>query len=129
MANDGPGTGREGESAEAGAGPLTLAQLQGTEAEVVGSDGKKVGDLKIVGDADLVVGRTLRSDLHVPVRRVREVTADDKVVLNVSADEAQKAQPSGSSTDTSDHPEGFSPSEEQEKGALGLVRDDTQETK
>jgi hypothetical protein len=59
---------------------------------VVGSDGEKVGDLKTVGDADFVVGRTLRSDLHVPIRHVREVTADHKIVLDVSADEAKEAR-------------------------------------
>lgn len=57
---------------------------------MVGSDGEKVGDLKTVGDADFVVGRTLRRDLHVPVKHVREVTADNKIVLDVSADERRR---------------------------------------
>ncbi len=47
-------------SVRSGHGPQTLAQLQATGAEVVGSDGKKVGDLKEVGDADFLIERTLR---------------------------------------------------------------------
>jgi hypothetical protein len=39
-------TGATERSAEAGQGPQTLAQMQGTGAKVVGSDGEKVGDLK-----------------------------------------------------------------------------------
>ena len=112
-----------------GAGPQTLAQLQGTGAEVVGSDGEKVGDLKTVGDADIVVGRTLRRDLHVPVRYVREVTADDKIVLNVSAGEAKEARWGSASTDTSGGGEGFSDSARVEKGAFELGEENTQETK
>lgn len=127
MANEGAGT--SGERFDAGGGPQTLAQLQGTGAEVFGSDGEKVGDLKIVGDAEIVVGRRLlKSDLHVPIRHVKEATADGEVVLDVSAEEAQEIQSGGAATDTSD-PEGFSQSEKLEKGALGLVRDDSQETK
>jgi hypothetical protein len=103
--------------------------LQGTGAEVVGSDGGKVGDLKTVGDADVVVGRTLRSDLHVPVRHVREVTDDGKIVLDVSAEEAKEARWGGASTDTSGGAEDFSESASLEKGALGLAGDDTQDTK
>lgn len=129
MANDGPGVGHSGERSEAGGGPQTLAQVQGTGAEVFGSDGEKVGDLKTVGDADIVVGRTLlRSDLHVPVARVREVTADNKIVLDVSAEEAKKARWGGPSTDTSGGAEGFSESARVGKGALELVEEDTQET-
>jgi hypothetical protein len=130
MANDGPGAGSRGESSDAGGGPQTLAQLQGTGAEVVGSDGEKVGDLKTVGDADIVVGRPLlRSDLHVPVARVREVTADNRVVLDVSAEGAKEARWGGPSTDTSGGAEGFSESAPVGKGALELVEEDSQETK
>ncbi len=92
MANGGSGTGPRGQRFEGDAGPQTLAQLQATGAEVFGSDGEKVGDLKTVGDADLVVGRTLRSDLHVPVARVREVTEDNRIVLDVSAEEPKEAR-------------------------------------
>ena len=112
-----------------GEGPQTLAQLQSTGAVVVGSDGEKVGDLKTVGDADFVVGRTLRQDLHVPVKHVREVTADNKIVLDVSADEAKKARWDSPSTDTSGGAEGFSASARVEKGGLELGEENTQETK
>ena len=96
---------------------------------MVGSDGEKVGDLKTVGDADFVVGRTLRSDLHVPIRHVREVTPDNKIVLDVSADEAKEARWGGASTDTSRGGEGFSDSAKVEKGAFELGEENTQETK
>ena len=99
-------------------------------AEVVGSDGEKVGDLKTVGDADIVVGRSLlRSDLHVPVARVREVTSDNRIVLDVSAEEAKEARWGGPSTDTSGGAEGFSESTPVGKGAMELVEEDSQETK
>jgi hypothetical protein len=126
---DGRSTGPRGQSFDAGEGPQTLAQLQGTGAEVVGSDGEKVGDLKTVGDADFVVGRTLRSDLHVPVSHVREVTEDNKIVLDVSAEQAKEARWDGPSTDTSSSAEGFSDSARVEKGALELGEENTQETK
>src|SRR5918995_2844262 len=83
-------TGATERSAEAGQGPQTLAQMQGMGAEVVGSDGEKVGVLKEVGDADFRVGRTLRRDLRLPVGRVREVTSDNKIILELSAAEARK---------------------------------------
>jgi hypothetical protein len=95
---------------------------------VIGSDGEKVGDLKTVGDADFVVGRTLRSDLHIPVTSIREVTTDNKIVLDVSAEGAKEAR-SGSSTDTAGRAEGFSDSARVEKGALELGEENTQETK
>src|ERR687893_1487599 len=121
MANGGSEVGPRGQQFGPGEGPQTLAQLQGTGAEVVGSDGAKIGDLKTVGDADFVVGRTLRGDLHVPVRHVREVTPDNKIVLDVSADEAKEARWGGASTDTSGGAEDFSESASLEKGALGLA--------
>src|SRR5215218_152403 len=77
-------------SVEPGHGPQTLAQLQATGAKVVGSDGEKIGDLKEVGDADFLVGRTLRRHLRLPVSRVREVTSDNKIVLDLSAAEAKE---------------------------------------
>ena len=114
--------------ATSGEGPQTLAQLQATGAEGIGSDGEKVGDLKTVGDADIVVGRTLRSDLHIPVTHVSEVTTDNKIVLAVSAEEAKEAR-WGPSTDTAGGVEGFSDSAQVPKGALGLGEENTQETK
>ena len=130
MANGGSESGSGGGRFGPGEGPQTLAQLQSTGAEVVGSDGEKVGDLKTVGDADFVVGRTLRSDLHVPIRHVSEVTADNKIVLDVSADEAKEARWGSPSTDTSGGGEGFSDSASVEKGAFELGgEENTQETK
>jgi hypothetical protein len=128
MASDGSSVGPRGQRFDAGEGPQTLAQLQATGAEVIGSDGEKVGNLKTVGDADFVVGRTLRSDLHIPVTRIREVTTDNKIVLDVSAEEAKETR-SGSSTDTAGGAEGFSDSAKVEKGALELGEENTQETR
>lgn len=85
-----PDKGATERSAEQGHGPQTLAQLQATGAEVVGSDGERLGDLKEVGDADFLVGRTLRRDLRLPVSRVREVTSENEIVLDLSAAEAEE---------------------------------------
>ena len=79
-------TGATERSTEPGQGPQTLAQLQATGAEVVGSDGEKIGDLKEVSDADFLVERTLR----LPVSRVREVTSENEIVLDQSAAEAKE---------------------------------------
>lgn len=128
MANGESGTGPKGQRFGAGEGPQTLAQLQGTGAEVFGSDGEKIGELKTVGDADFVVGRTLRSDIHVPVARVSEVTAENSVVLDVSAEEAKEAR-WGESTDTAGGAENFSSSAGVEKGAVEIFEGNTEETK
>src|SRR5215218_3878701 len=85
-----PDQGATERSAEPGHGPQTLAQLQATGAEVVGSDGDKIGDLKEVGDADFLVGRTLRRNLRLPVSRVREVTSENKIVLDLTTAEAKE---------------------------------------
>jgi hypothetical protein len=77
-------------SAEQGHGPQTLAQLQATGAEVVGSDGERLGDLKEVSDADFLVGRTLGRNLRLPVSRVREVTSENEIVLDLSVAEAKE---------------------------------------
>jgi hypothetical protein len=129
MADGGSGVGPKGQSFDSGEAPQTLAQLQNSGAEVVGSDGEKVGDLKTVGDADLVVGRTLRSDIHIPVDHVSEVTAEGKVILDVSAEQAKEGQWGGSSTDTAGGAERFSDSARVEKGALELGEENSQETK
>jgi len=83
-------TGATERSSEPGQGPQTLAQLQATGAEVVGSDGEKIGDLKEVSDADFLVGRTLGRNLRLPVSRVREVTSENEIVLDQSAAEAKE---------------------------------------
>ena len=85
-----PDKGATERSAEPGHGPQTLAQLQATGAEVVGSDGEKIGDLKEVDDADFLVGRTLRRNLRLPVSRVRKVTSENKIVLDLPAAEAKE---------------------------------------
>ena len=130
MAKSGSDPGPKEQSRGGGRGPQTLAQLQATGAEVVGSDGEKVGDLKAVGDADFVVGRALlRRDLRLPVNSIREITGDGKVVLDVPADRAPDLSREGASTDTAGGAEGFSDSAQVEKGALELGSDNTQETK
>ena len=83
-------TGATERSDEPGQGPQTLAQLQATGAEVVGSDGERLGDLEEVGDADFLVGRSLRRNLRLPVSRVREVTSESKIVLDLPAAEAKE---------------------------------------
>ncbi len=129
MANSESDPGPRERSRGAGRGPQTLAQLQATGAEVVGSDGEKVGDLEAVGDADFVVGRTLlRRDLRLPVNRIREITGDDKIVLDVPADQAPGLSREGTSTDTAGGAEGFSDSARVEKGALELGGGNTQRT-
>jgi hypothetical protein len=106
-----------------GHGPQTLAQLQATGAEVVGSDGKKVGDLKEVGDADFLVERTLRRDLRLPVSRVREVTADNKIILDVPAGEAKGAGGKESLGEAAPGAGSMSANPgKEEKGAWGLRR-------
>jgi hypothetical protein len=86
MVSGGSSVGPRGQRFDAGEGTQTFAQLQDTGAEVVGADWEKVGD------ADFVGGRTLRSDLHIPVTHIGEVTTDNKIVLDVSAEEAKEAR-------------------------------------
>ena len=116
-----PDKGASERSAEPGHGPQTLAQLQATGAEVIGSDGEKIGDLKEVGDADFLVGRTLRRNLRLPVSRVREVASDNKIVLDLSAAEAKELAERESLGDGA--PSSGSMAEnpgKEEKGAWGL---------
>jgi hypothetical protein len=110
-------------SAQAGHGPQTLAQLRATGAEVLGSDGERLGDLEEVGDADFLVRRTLRRDLHLPVSRVREVTSDNKIVLDLPAAEAKELGEKGSPGEEA--PAAGSMAEnpgKEEKGAWGLKK-------
>ena len=83
-------TGATERSTEPGQGPQTLAQLQATGAEVVGSDGERLGNLEEVGDADFLVGGTLRRNLRLPVTRVREITSENKIVLDLPTAEAKE---------------------------------------
>jgi|1186.fasta_scaffold45076_2 hypothetical protein len=110
-------------SAGPGQGPQTLAQLRATGAEVLGSDGERLGDLKEVADAHFLVGRTLRRDLRLPVSRVREVTSDNKVVLDLPAAEAKELGEKGSPGEAA--PAEGSMAEnpgKEEKGAWGLKK-------
>lgn len=82
--------GPRGQSFGEGEGPKLLGQLLADGAEIVGSDGKKIGDLKEVRDADFLVDRTLKRDLYIPVTRVGEVSEDGKIVLDISSNEVSK---------------------------------------
>ena len=110
-------------SAGPGQGPQTLAQLQATGAEVLGSDGEKLGDLEEVGDADFLVSRKLRRNLLLPVSRVREVTSDNKIVLDLPVAEAkelgEKESPGEAAPGAGSMAE--NPGKE-EKGAWGLKK-------
>jgi hypothetical protein len=110
-------------SAGPGHGPQTLAQLQATGAEVLGSDGERLGDLEEVGDADFLVSRKLRRNLRLPVSLVREVTSDNKIVLDLPAAEAkemgEKQSPGEAAPGAGSMAE--NPGKE-EKGAWGLKK-------
>lgn len=122
MTNGESDVGPRGKRFGPGEGPQLLAQLQATGAQVVGSDGEKIGDLKSVGDADFQVGRTLRRDLHVPVKHVQEVTTDDKIVLDVPADQVNDMGWDRPSAET-DPGADFSESPKVEKGAWGIKKE------
>ncbi len=84
MADGESDVGPRGKSFDSGEGPQLLTHLQGTDAEVVGSDGEKVGNLKEVGDAAFVVDRgTLRRDISIPIKHIAEITSDTRIVLDV----------------------------------------------
>ena len=110
-------------SAGPGQGPQTLAQLQATGAEVLGSDGERLGDLEEVGDAEFLVGRTLRRDLRLPVSRVREVTSDNKIVLDLPASEAKELGERESAGEPAPAAESMAENPgKEEKGAWGLKK-------
>jgi len=91
MADGESDVGPRGKSFDSSEGPQLLAHLQGTDAEVVGSDGEKVGNLKEVGPAAFLIDRgTLRRDVSLPVRHVAEVTTDERIVLDVPADQVDE---------------------------------------
>lgn len=72
-----------------GRGPQALAQLQATGAEVLGSDGIKIGRLKKVYGSNFSVDRgLLRREIYVPVRHVKEIDAQENIVLDVTAEQA-----------------------------------------
>jgi len=83
--------GPRGQKFSEGEGPMLLAQLLADgSAEVEGSDGERIGNLKSVGDSDFVVGRTLKRDLGVPITHVGEITEDGKIILDVSSDDVKE---------------------------------------
>lgn len=114
--------GPRGKRFEPGEGPQLLAQLQSSGAEVIGSDGEKLGDLKSVGDADFLVARTLGRDVRVPVARIKEVTDDNEIVLDLPAGEVDEVGRDERSLGP-DLEEGFSESNETEKGVWGVRRE------
>jgi len=134
------GTGPRGKSYGPGEGPQTLAQLQATGAEVFGSDGEKVGDLKEVRDADFLVGRGgLRRDVYVPVGNVAEIGEGGGIVLDVASGEVddqgwEKAFPlpksvaSSDASDFSDHTKEADSKKPQGEGIIGFQEgpEDTQ---
>jgi len=108
-------------STEPGRGPQTLAQLQATGAEVVGSDGERLGDLEEVGDADFLIRRTLRHNLRLPVSRVREVTSENKIVLDLPAAEAKELGEKESLGEAAPRVDSMAENPgKEEKGAWGL---------
>ncbi|AHY46836.1 Hypothetical Protein RradSPS_1553 [Rubrobacter radiotolerans] len=108
--------------------PQTLPQLQATGAEIFGSDEEKIGDLGEVRDSDFTVtGRgLLKGELNIPVSRVARITADDRVFLDVPADEAKDVSISKSSGQT-DPNAAFGEDVATERGAWGLVKRKEQE--
>ena len=96
MADGESNVGPRGKSFGSGESPQLLNHLQGTDAEVVGSDGEKVGTLKEVGDAAFLIDRgTLRGEVSMPVRHVAEVTTDNRIVLDVPANQVDDVGETG----------------------------------
>ncbi len=130
MTNDEPSNvGPRGKRFGPGEGPQLLADMQNTGAEVVGSDGETIGDLKAVRDADFVVKRSLvRRDLHVPVKAIQEVTTDNRIVIDIPADQVDEmdwekswSEPSGGAeADRDDFAEGS----KREKGIWGMTKEE-----
>lgn len=78
-----------------GEGPQLLGQMLSSGAEVLGSDGEKVGDLKAVGDAEFTVGRGVKRDLRLPITSVSEVVGDSRITLEFPADRVEEVGWSG----------------------------------
>lgn len=75
-----------------GEGPQILGQMMAEGgAEVVGSDGEKLGVLKDQRNAELTVSRGgIKRDLHIPVSNVGEIVGSDVVKLDIPADRAEE---------------------------------------
>ncbi len=82
---------------------------------------ERLGDLEEVGDADFLIGRTLWRNLRLPVSRVREVTSENKLVLDLPAAEAKELGEKESLGEAAPKAGGMSENPgEEEKGAWGL---------
>lgn len=99
------------QSFDADEGPQILGQMMAEGgAEVVGSDGEKVGDLKDQRDAELTVSRGgIKRDLHIPVTNVSEILGSNLVKLDTPADRVEEVgwtgnDPLGKAKDFSDSP-------------------------
>ncbi len=57
--------------------------------DVLGSDGKKIGTVKEVHDYDILVDRTLATDLHVPFSSIQNLS-NGQVNLNIPSDQVDK---------------------------------------
>lgn len=92
----------------AGEGPQILGQMMAEGgAEVFGSDGEKVGDLKDQHDAEFTVGRGgLKRDLHLPVDKISEIVGGEAVNLEVPSDQVEDMGWTG--TDAADKADEFS---------------------
>lgn len=90
MSEAGSHKGPRGQKFGPGEGPQLLAHLQGTGAEVVGNDGEKVGDLKAVQESVFTVGGSMWRDLHGPINRIGEVTAEGNIVLDIPAGQVEE---------------------------------------
>lgn len=95
----------------AGEGPQILGQMMAEGgAEVVGSDGERVGDLKDQRNAELTVGRDgVKRDLHIPVTNVGEIVGSDVIKLDVPAARVEEVgwtgnEAPGKAKDFSDSP-------------------------
>lgn len=73
-------------------GPQILGQMMAEGgAEVVGSDGEKIVDLKDQRDAELTVSRGgIKRDLHIPVTNVSEIVGSNLVKLDIPADRVEE---------------------------------------
>lgn len=116
MADGESDVGPRGKRFGPGEGPQLLAHLRGTDTEVVGSDGEKVGNLKEVGDAAFLIDRgTLRRDVSMPVRHIAEVTTDERIVLDIPADQVDEVGQKGRPATSDDTDPGSTPYAESDR--------------
>ncbi len=80
-----PGHGQQGQLSH---GQNYKSQLK-QGMDVLGSDGKKVGTVKEIHDYDILIDRTLATDVHVPFSAIQNVNSN-QVHLNVPSDQVDK---------------------------------------